>query len=183
MLNEFEQINDSAHLLIGLARIAVETYIKDRRIAEPPIELIPEMQRRAGVFVCLKKFGELRGCIGTIEPIKQNVAEEIIQNAISSATRDPRFRPVSGDELAYLKYSIDVLGPQEPVVSLAELDPKRYGVIVQSGPLRGLLLPDLEGIDNAEDQVAVAARKAGISRGQTPQLFRFEVFRYEDNVL
>ncbi len=180
MSAEFKKSDETARLLVGLARKAVETYVEEKCIVSPPEEMIPEMRRQAGVFVCLKKFGELRGCIGTFEPTQNTLAEEIIHNAISSATRDPRFSPVSRDELKFLTYSVDVLSPYEPVNSTSELDPKRYGVIVQSGSRRGLLLPDLEGVDSAEEQVAIASRKAGIWPGEPVRIFRFEVNRYED---
>lgn len=174
-----KETDEIARLLVGLARQAVESYVGERRIINPPEETIPELQQRAGVFICLKKFGELRGCIGTFEPTKENLAAEIIHNAISSAARDPRFPPVSPDELESLAYTVDVLSPYERVVSIDELDPKRYGVIVQSGMRRGLLLPNLDGVDNAGEQVAIASRKAGIWPGEPINIFRFEVVRYE----
>ena len=165
--------------ILGLARQAVESYVRERQIIDPPNEIAAEMQRRAGVFVCLKKQGSLRGCIGTFEPTAKNVAHEIIQNAISSATRDPRFPPVNPEELAHLSYSVDILTPPEPVESTSELDPKTYGIIVQSGMRRGLLLPDLEGVDSVEDQIAIASRKAGISSHDPIRIMRFRVQRYE----
>lgn len=180
MSAEFKEPDETTRILIGLARKAVETYIIERCVIDPPRDLPAQMRRRAGVFVCLKKFGELRGCIGTFEPTQATLAEEIIHNAISSATRDPRFPPVSRDELRFLKYTVDVLSPYEPVNGVSELDPKRYGVIVQSGSRRGLLLPDLEGVDSAEEQIAIASRKAGILPGDPLRIFRFEVERYEE---
>ncbi|MDA8187515.1 MAG: AmmeMemoRadiSam system protein A [Dehalococcoidales bacterium] len=175
----FGKSDDTARCLVELARDAVEAFVKHRQILEPARELPPTVNRRAGVFVCLKKFGELRGCIGTFEPTRDNVAEEIVHNAVSAAVRDPRFPPVSQEELKYLSYSVDILTPYEPVEDLSQLDPRRYGVIVQSGFRRGLLLPDLEGIDSAEEQVNIASRKAGISPDEPLHLFRFEVERYE----
>ncbi|MCK4362614.1 MAG: AmmeMemoRadiSam system protein A, partial [Dehalococcoidia bacterium] len=138
----------------------------------------PEMMERAGVFVSLKVGGMLRGCIGTYEPAKANVAEEVITNAISSATRDPRFPPVTPGELADLDYSVDVLTTPEPVEGEAELDPKRYGLIVESGGRKGLLLPDLEGVDSVARQIEICRSKAGIMPHQPVQLYRFEVKRY-----
>ncbi len=179
MSMESKEANDVARVLVGLARQAVESYVNEKSIISVPEETTPEMQQKAGVFVCLKKFGELRGCIGTFEPTQDNLATEIIHNAISSATRDPRFPPVSRDELKFLSYTVDVLSQYEPVNSVDELDPKRYGVIVQSGLRRGLLLPDLEGVDSAEEQVSIASRKAGIWPGEPINIFRFEVSRYE----
>ncbi len=169
----------STNPLVQLAREAIEAYVRQRQRLQPPAELTPEMQERAGVFVSLHKHGELRGCIGTFEPTQPNVAQEIIRNAISSATQDPRFPPVQPNELGDLEISVDVLSPPEPVQSLAELDPKRYGVIVESGWRRGLLLPDLEGVDTVEYQVDIARRKAGIGRDEPVQLYRFSVRRFQ----
>ncbi|MGI5872108.1 MAG: AmmeMemoRadiSam system protein A [Bacillota bacterium] len=163
--------------LVRLARYTVES----RALGLPPKEvadLPPVARERAGVFVSIKKHGELRGCIGTIQPVQANVAEEIRANAISAAFRDPRFDPVEPEELNDLVYSVDVLTPPEPVASLAELDPKVYGVIVRQNGRSGLLLPDLPGIDTAEEQVAIARRKAGIPADSPVQLERFRVVRY-----
>ena len=165
--------------LVQLARDTVELYVRERRIlAAGSGDLTPEMQQRAGVFVSLKVHGMLRGCIGTFQPCEKNVAQEIVRNAISAATADPRFSPVRSDELGDLEYSVDVLTAPEPVKGLAGLDPKRYGVIVQAGGRRGLLLPDLEGVDTVEEQVGIAMQKAGILPGTPVDLFRFEVKRY-----
>ncbi len=166
------------HPLVKLARNTIAHYVRERKTIDPPRDLTPEMKQRAGTFVSLHKRGALRGCIGTFEPTCPNVAEEIIQNAISAATRDPRFPPVQDSELDDLEISVDVLSPPEPVESMAELDPERYGVIVESGWRRGLLLPDLEGVDTAEYQVKIARRKAGIGAHEPVQLYRFEVKRY-----
>lgn len=167
------------HPLVKLAIEAIETYIKERRVIEPPEETTPEMAGKAGVFVCLKKEGELRGCIGTFLPTAENVASEIIKNAISAATEDPRFNCVDFGELPCIDYSVDVLSAPEPVKSLQELDPKKYGVIVSSGGRRGLLLPDLAGVDTVDQQVSIAKRKAGIGLTEPVTLHRFEVRRYE----
>jgi len=166
------------HPLVQLARKTIEAYVTRGEIIAPPAELTPEMRKRAGVFVSLHKHGALRGCIGTIEPVRANVAEEIIHNAISAATQDPRFPPVRPSELKDLEISVDVLTEPEPVESLDQLDPKRYGVIVQRGARRGLLLPDLEGVDTVEQQVDIARRKAWIGPDEPVKLYRFEVVRY-----
>ena len=165
------------HPLVQLAKETVESYIKRGKVPKPET-LTEEMQGKAGVFVSIKKRGELRGCIGTFDPTRANVAEEVISNAISSATRDPRFPPVSASELPDLEYSVDILTHPEPVKSEAELDPKRYGVIVKSGFRRGLLLPDLEGVDTVEDQIDICRRKAGILPNEPVELYRFEVKRF-----
>lgn len=164
--------------LVALAKDAVEEYVRFGRVTPTPTPLPPELMARAGAFVCLKKHGRLRGCIGTIEPTQPNLAAEVIHSAISAATEDPRFEPVSVDELPELEYTVDVLSAPERVDSLADLDPKRYGVIVQSGYKRGLLLPDLEGVDTVEDQVSIAMQKAGIWDGEPVTLYRFQVKRH-----
>jgi AmmeMemoRadiSam system protein A/AmmeMemoRadiSam system protein B len=164
--------------LVCLAKETVESYVREGKVPQPPKELTPEMREQAGVFVSLKKQGELRGCIGTFEPTRANVAEEIIANAISSATRDPRFPPVNTAELPHLSYSVDVLTKPEPVESQNELDPKRYGVIVESGGQRGLLLPDLEGVNTVEEQISICRQKGGILPHEPVKLYRFEVKRY-----
>jgi len=163
--------------IVKLAKESVESYISQRRIIKPG-ELTPEMKERAGVFVSIKKHGELRGCIGTFEPTRANVAEEVVANAISSATRDPRFLPVTAAELDNLQYSVDILTRPEPVKSVKELDPKKYGVIVESGFRRGLLLPDLKGVDTADEQIMICRAKAGISDDEPVKLYRFQVRRY-----
>ena len=172
-----EKKKKELHPVVRLAKETVESYVRERRLPHPK-ELTPEMKERAGVFVSIKKHGDLRGCIGTFEPATANVAEEIINNAVSSATRDPRFLPVSAVELAHLRYSVDILTPPEPVGGPGQLDPKRYGVIVQSGGRRGLLLPDLEGVDTVEEQIDICRRKAGILPNEPIKLYRFEVRRY-----
>jgi AmmeMemoRadiSam system protein A len=166
------------HALVKLARRTIERYVRDGVVIEPPKVLSDELARRAGTFVSLHRGGELRGCIGTIEPVCANVAAEIIANAISAATRDPRFPPLRPDELADLDISVDVLTEPEPVSSLEELDPKRYGVIVQKGSRRGLLLPNLEGVETAQQQVTIALRKAWIDPDEPYHIYRFEVIRY-----
>lgn len=166
------------HPLVALARKAIEEYVKKDKIITPPEELAPEMKEKAGVFVSLHKHGELRGCIGTFVPTTENVAKEIIRNAIESSTRDPRFPPVTEEELADLEISVDVLTEPEPVSSVADLDAKKYGVIVKSGWRRGLLLPDLPGVDSPEQQIAICRRKAGIDENEPIELFRFKVKRY-----
>ena len=164
--------------LVRLARETVETHVKGDKILELG-ELTPEMKERAGVFVSIHKFGELRGCIGTFEPTTKNVAEEVISNAISSATRDPRFPPIAPGELKDLEYSVDVLTSPEPIESQDQLDPKKYGVIVQSGFSRGLLLPDLEGVDTVDYQIEICRQKAGIAPDEPIKLYRFQVKRYK----
>jgi AmmeMemoRadiSam system protein B/AmmeMemoRadiSam system protein A len=164
--------------LVKLAKDALEAYIRDRKIVETS-DIVPEMREKAGVFVCIKKEGDLRGCIGTFEPCQGNVADEIIANAISTATQDPRFEPVTVSELRDLDYTVDVLTQPEPISGPEDLDPRKYGVIVESGYRRGLLLPDLEGVDTVEEQIDIARQKAGIGPAEDVQLYRFEVKRYK----
>ncbi|HHN66174.1 MAG TPA: AmmeMemoRadiSam system protein A [Nitrospirae bacterium] len=167
------------HPLVQLARKAVESYVREGKVIAPPDELTEEMKQRAGVFVSLKKKGQLRGCIGTFLPTTENVATEIIKNAISAATEDPRFFPVQPEELDELEYSVDILSEPERVSDISQLDPKKYGVIVTRGPLKGLLLPDLEGVDTVEEQLRIAKLKAGISPyDEDCEIYRFSVKRY-----
>ena len=166
------------HPLVQLARRTIEHFVRVGETISPPSDLTPEMKQRAGVFVSLHKSGALRGCIGTIEPVQSNVAQEIIHNAISAATRDPRFPPVRSDELNDLEISTDVLSESERVSSLDELDPERYGVIVEKGYRRGLLLPNLEGVDTVEKQIDIVLSKAWINKDEEYEIQRFEVIRY-----
>jgi AmmeMemoRadiSam system protein A len=167
------------HPIVDLAKKTVETYVKTGKKPSPPAELAPEMKEKAGVFVSIHKKGALRGCIGTFEPQQRNVAAEVITNAISSATRDPRFDPITPDELKDLDYSVDVLTRPVPVSDKSELDAKKYGVIVECGWRRGLLLPDLEGVDTPEEQIDICRQKGGIGPDEPVQLYRFEVKRYK----
>jgi hypothetical protein len=166
------------HPLVRLAQRTVEAFVRRGEVIQPK-RLSPEMKEKAGVFVSIHKLGELRGCIGTFEPQHANVAEEIVANAISSATRDPRFLPVTKGELRKLEYSIDVLTRPERVESQEQLDPRRYGVIVEAGWRKGLLLPDLEGVNTVEEQVGICRLKAGIEPDEPVKLYRFEVRRYK----
>ncbi|HBB98164.1 MAG TPA: AmmeMemoRadiSam system protein A [Blastocatellia bacterium] len=166
----------------ALARRTIETFITSSKVIDPPDGLPDLFNARAGCFVSIKtRDGDLRGCIGTIDPVKDTLGEEIIANAISAATRDPRFTPVGAAELPNLRYSVDVLSAPEPC-SLDDLDPKIYGVIVEdeSGFHRGLLLPDLEGIDTAEQQIEIALGKAGLAPNAAVKLFRFRAERYSE---
>ncbi len=177
--DRLKAVKDGEDSYVRLARHSAEHFVKTGRRAKLPDGLPPELlNARAGVFVSLKKHGNLRGCIGTISPVTGSVAEEILRNAVSACSEDPRFDPVRGDELDALVYSVDVLSPSEPVASEDALDVKRYGVIVSSGHKRGLLLPNLEGVDTVDDQVAIARQKAGIRPGEPVRLERFEVVRH-----
>ena len=164
---------------VSLARQSLENYIRTGRKISVPEGLPEEMlDTQAGAFVSIHKFGKLRGCIGTIEGVRDSVAEEIINNAISASTEDPRFSPITEDELKWLEINVDVLGEAEYIYSMDQLDVKRYGVIVSKGYRRGLLLPDLDGVDTPEQQVAIAKQKAGIRPDEEVKLQRSEVIRH-----
>ncbi len=176
---------------VRLARLAVETYVCTKGelhiecgiaaglSGTEPIKLSEELlDNRAGVFVSLKKDGMLRGCIGTISPVQENIAQEIAHNAISAAASDPRFSEVTEDELSSLVYSVDVLSPPEKISSKKALDVKRYGVIVTKGSRRGLLLPNLETVNTVDEQIEIACKKGGIDKSENPELERFEVVRH-----
>lgn len=168
---------------LALARASLEHRVRTgRRLSEPPADLPPDLlARRAGAFVSLKKNGQLRGCIGTIAPTQANLAEEIVANAVSAGCHDPRFPPVTVEELPELVYDVDVLGEPEPATGPEELDPQRYGVIVSApGGRRGLLLPRLDGVDTVDEQLRIAARKGGIDLDEPGvRLERFVVERHE----
>lgn len=172
----------AAHPLIGLAAEAIRAFLSHQHVIDPPdslFEEMPEARMPAGAFVCLKREGVLRGCIGTTEPVHPTVAVEIIHNAIGAATRDSRFPQLQIFELEGLDISVDVLGPPEPVPGLIALDHRRYGIIVRSEERRGVLLPDIEGINSVAEQVAAARDKAGLSPDEPAELWRFEVTRYK----
>lgn len=164
------------HPLVGLARESIASHLSGTPPPKPYSS--GDATKAAGAFVSLKIAGKLRGCIGTIEPVRPTLAEEIMDNAVSAATRDPRFQPLTLDELSDVSISVDVLGTPESVSGLEDLDPSRYGVIVKSGTRKGVLLPDLPGITTSQEQVRIARQKAGIGEGETVELLRFEVKRY-----
>ena len=164
-----------------LARMSIEHFVRTHSFASLPSDLPQELiEKRAGAFVSIKKYGKLRGCIGTFLPAQKTLAEEIFYNAVSAAAHDGRFEPIEEHELNRLVYSVDVLSMPEPIESAAQLNPKIYGVIVKSltDNRRGLLLPDLAGIDTAEDQIAIAREKARIQPKEAIALARFTVERH-----
>ena len=164
------------HPLVSLARLAIENHLGGE--PAPTMEADLFSAAPAGAFVSLKKGGQLRGCIGTIFPVTGTLGDEVAQNAVSAASRDPRFPPVATEELDQVTISVDVLTVPEAVPSPDDLDPSRFGVIVQSGSRKGVLLPDLQGIDTVEKQLAIAKQKAGIGSEEECELLRFEVKRY-----
>lgn len=176
---ELEKRKKSEDDFVKLARYSLEFFVKNHKPAELPKNLPEEMIFcRAGVFVSLHKNGDLRGCIGTIFPTQKNIAEEILQNAISACSRDPRFSPVEISELDEIVYSVDILGEPEKIFSEKDLDVKKFGVIVENSGRRGLLLPNLEGIDTVEEQISIAKQKANIGVREKVNLWRFEVIRH-----
>jgi AmmeMemoRadiSam system protein A len=165
---------------VALARQTIDTYVREGVLMAPPKNVPSDLlKRRAGAFVSIHENGRLRGCIGTFLPIRENIADEIIHNAAAAATEDPRFQPISTSELDRLDISVDILSEPEPVASIDALDAKRYGVIVTCGSRRGLLLPDLDGVDTPEQQIAISRQKAGILPDEPVSLMRFEVNRHE----
>jgi AmmeMemoRadiSam system protein A len=170
---------DAESAPVALARATIEAYIREGIAPEAAAPFDDAaLPARAGAFVSLHKDGDLRGCIGTIAPTHDTLADEIAHNAISASTGDPRFPAVTADELDGLEIKVDVLHEPEPVDSLQALDPTVYGVITTCGYRRGLLLPDLEGVDTCEQQVAIAMSKGGIGSGEPISLERFKVDRY-----
>lgn len=176
---KMQSIKDKEDAYVRLARETIESYVRMGEKIRVPEGLPEEMySRKAGVFVSIKEYGCLRGCIGTICGVQTSIAEEIIENAISAACRDYRFQPIKQEELGELTISVDVLGDTEKIDSPDKLDVRRYGVIVTKGRKRGLLLPNLDGIDTVEEQIAIARRKAGIGEDEEIMLERFEVIRH-----
>ncbi len=184
--------------LVVLAKLAVENYIKEGKVIESPKDLPEEfLKRKAGTFVTIEKDDKLRGCIGTYLPTRINIAEEIIRNAIAAATEDYRFDRIQIGELPYLFFTIYILSYPELVKNLKELDPKKFGIIVKTGPLAysnqenvafdntipyktGLLLPDLEGVDSVDQQIFIACQKGGIDPAQEKIfIYRFTVEKYQ----
>lgn len=169
------------HPYVKWAIRSIEAWIKEHIIIDPFKDEAPQelLKRKSGTFVSLHKLnGELRGCIGTYLPTKANLAEEIRDNAIAAATEDPRFTPVTQNELDEIEVSVDILSEPERISDVNQLDPRKYGVIVVSGFKRGLLLPDLPGVDTVEQQINIAKRKAGIFSGEKITIYRFTVERY-----
>jgi AmmeMemoRadiSam system protein A len=192
------------HPLVSLSKKAVETFIKEGRIISLEPGDLPEefLNRRAGTFVTIEKNGELRGCIGTYLPTKENIGKEIVYNAIAAATQDYRFYPIQKEELPYLSYTVYILSEPELVKEIKELNPKKFGIIVKTRPIfssknlggqakdvifnghfvakTGLLLPDLEGVDTVEKQISIACQKGGIDLAKERILiYKFEVEKYQ----
>jgi AmmeMemoRadiSam system protein A len=166
-----------------LARQTVEIFVREGKVITPPdVNDESPLHQPAACFVSIKtQHGDLRGCIGTIEPTYPSLAEELVANAISAATRDPRFPPITPAELPHLRFSVDVLSTPA-AARLEDLDPNVYGVVVtdEADRQRGLLLPAIEGVETAAQQVAIAARKAGLRPDAALKLYRFRVKRFSE---
>jgi len=164
-----------------LAKQAIENYIKEKTPLVLPSGLSPDLLiKKAGVFVTVMKGGELRGCIGTYLPIRENIAEEIIYNAVAAATEDNRFESISEEELPQLSYAVYLLNEPELIKDLKELDPKKYGIVIKTSYKSGLLLPDLEGIDTIEKQIAIACEKGGVDPAREKfVIYRFSAEKYQ----
>lgn len=168
------------HTYVEIAKKSIEEFIKKGKTLLAPKTIPENMKKKAGVFVSIKKRGQLRGCIGTFMPTTENIYTEIIRNAIAAATEDPRFPPVHESELPELEYSVDILSHPEPVRNLDELDPKKYGIIVIKGWQKGLLLPDIEGVNTVDEQLRITKLKAGIDPFDPDvEIYKFKVERYK----
>lgn len=169
------------NLYILLAKEAVEKYLQQRKIMALPENLPAEfLNRRAGIFVTIFKDKELRGCIGTYLPVRDNIAQETVYNAIAAATEDFRFLPIQTDELPYLNYAVSILSEPIPIKDTSKLNPKKFGIIVKTGAKTGLLLPDLPGIETLEKQISIACQKAGIDpQTEKISIYKFAVEKYE----
>ena len=179
MKRKLSIMNEKSDAYVRLARRAIENYVLYHRHLKIDEDIDNEMlNRKAGAFVSIHKNGRLRGCIGTIMATRENLAKEIIENAISACSKDPRFNPIGPEELEQLEVNVDVLGDIEDIDSKDQLDVKRYGVIVSCGYRRGLLLPDLEGVDTVDEQIEIARQKGGIGPDEDYHLSRFEVVRH-----
>ena len=167
------------HPLVKLAIRSVEHFIETGKLLPCPEPLPKDLNQNAGTFVSIKKKGELRGCIGTITPKYKNLAEEIIQNAVRAANKDPRFDPVEKIEMPGLIFSVDVLTPLEKIGNLKRHDVKKFGLVVRGKGKQGLLLPDLDIIKSADQQLKVCLKKGEFKENDTYELFRFEVKRFK----
>jgi len=166
------------HPYVSLAQESIHHYLHQREKLSCPNPLSKDLKSRSGAFVSIKKLKQLRGCIGTLEPCEPNLAMEIIENALKAALHDPRFSPVTAEELQDLTYSIDVVRPLEKVSSIEELDPRFFGLVVKSNGKQGVLLPDLEGVNSTEEQIQICRSKGKIPDDEPIEMYRFKVERF-----
>ena len=169
------------HSYVKLAVEAVRYYLLEGELLSCPSPLPNGMEDQSGVFVSIKTKNnhKLRGCIGTVTPSQDNLAKEIIQNAVNAATRDPRFKAITREELDKLSFSVDVLTPLEAIDSPDQLNPQRYGLSIRSNNQQGILLPDLKGVDTTTKQIDICLKKGNIPKNAPFQMYRFEVERYQ----
>lgn len=166
---------------VALAVRSVRHYLEHGALLPCPENLPGEFKEPAAAFVSIKKRKTLRGCIGTLQPVEPNLAMEIIRNAVHAASQDPRFPPVTLEELPGLSFSVDVLSPMEKVNDLSELNCKQYGLLLRSRDKQGVLLPDLEGVDTVKEQLRICRKKAGLSENEPAEMYRFQVKRYRQD--
>ena len=166
------------HPYISLAQESVHHFLSHHEKLSCPDPLSVDLQTRSGVFVSIKKFKQLRGCIGTLEPCEPNLGMEIIENSLKAALHDPRFSPITADELNDLSFSIDVIRPLEKVSSVEALNPSIYGLVVRSNGKQGVLLPDLEGVGSTEEQIQICRTKGKIPEQTPVEMYRFQVDRF-----
>jgi len=172
------------HALIALAKKTVETYIETGEIIKPEENLIKEFSsKKAGVFITIEKNKDLRGCIGTYLPTRDNVIEEVIQNAISASTEDYRFGPIQKQELPFLSYTVSILEKPELIKDKKELNPRKYGIIIKTlnyPPKSALLLPDLDGVDTIEQQISITCQKGNIDPSKEKTIiYKFKIKKYD----
>lgn len=168
----------SQHPYISLAQDSIHHFLNHREKLSCPDPLSQDLRSRSGAFVSIKKLQQLRGCIGTLEPCEPNLAMEIIENALKAALHDPRFSPVTTEELQELTYSIDVVRPLEKISTLEDLNPDIYGLVVKSNGKQGVLLPDLEGVNSTEEQIQICRAKGKIPEDEPIEMYRFKVERF-----
>ena len=166
------------HPYISLAQESIHHFLNHREKLSCPDPLSQDLRLRSGAFVSIKKLKKLRGCIGTLEPCEPNLAMEIIENALKAALHDPRFSPVTTEELQELTYSIDVVRPLEKISTLEDLDPDIYGLVVKSNGKQGVLLPDLEEVNSTEEQIQICRAKGKIPEDEPIEIYRFKVERF-----
>jgi AmmeMemoRadiSam system protein A len=174
------RIDDAGAAALALARATVERYVRSGVVGEPPTRLAATLGQPGGAFVTLRVRGRLRGCVGALTASKPDIACEIVASAVSAASADPRFPPVGADELDALDYAVDIVQALETVGGVEDLDPRRYGVLVEGDGRRGVLLPDLGGVETAVEQVAIARARAGVGPEVVVRLHRFTVRRYRE---
>lgn len=159
---------DLGHTLLVLARNAIAEKLGVAHPPDPEQAAHPALAQRGAVFVTLTRNGELRGCIGSLEAWRP-LYQDISANAIAAAFRDPRFPPLSVEELAVIRVEVSLLTPAQPMSftseadAVAQLRPLIDGVILEYGKHRGTFLPQVwESLPEAQQFMAQLKRKAGL---------------------